>query len=283
MSRPLRLHAPGVPLHVMSRGNNKQEIFTDACDYRMYLGILEEGLDRFGVECNAFCAMWNHAHLILTPRTLPVASLMQQVNSGYCQWFNRRHGRVGHLLQGRYKALFIGDSSYFLNALRYVGLNPVVANCVSDPTAWEWSSYADTMGFSHRWPFLTVDRVWANLDAADATEGRERLALFMAAADPSEYDWSGLIRGDGALTARLRPLVQEKQGDTEFVYAQRFATRPMLAELFDGKREPWEIDDAVYLAFARHAYTLKAIAELLGIHPSTVWTWARRSALRQIA
>ena len=280
MSRPLRLHVPGVPMHVMSRGNNKERIFTDACDYRKYFHELEKGLDRFDVECNALCAMWNHAHLILTPRTLPVASLMQQVNSSYCRWFNRRHGRVGHLVEGRYKALFIGDGSYFLNAVRYIALNPVTAGHVTDPADWEWSSYADTIGRSRRWPFLSLNRLWETLDAENESVGRERLALFMTGDVRPEYDWGGLIRGGPGLTARLRPLVQEHEGNTDFLYAQRFATRPSLAELFAGKDEVWEMEDAVYVAFARHAYTLKSIAAELGIHPSTVWAWARRSELR---
>jgi len=267
----------------MSRGNNKERIFTDARDYQMYFQTLEDGLERFGVECNTLCAMWNHAHLILTPRALPVASLMRQVNSRYCQWFNRRHGRVGHLLQDRYKGLFIGDGSYFLNAIRYIALNPVAAGYVTDPADWEWSSYADMIGRCRRWPFLSLDRLWETLDAENELAGRERLALFMAAEGRPDYGWGGLMRGGAELTARLRPLVKEHESNTDFVYAERFATRPSLPELFAGKCEPWEIEDAVYLAFAQHAYTLKAIGEFLNIHPSTVWARAHRSSLRRVA
>ena len=269
-------------MHVMSRGNNKECIFTDARDYRMYFRTLEEGLDRFDVECNAICAMWNHAHLVLTPRALPISSLMRQVNSSYCQWFNRRHGRVGHLLQGRYKGLFIGDGSHFLNAVRYIALNPVVSGHVTDPADWEWSSYGDAIGRTRRWPFVSLHRLWEMLDAQNEADGRERLALFMAGEAQPAYDWSGLLRGGPGLAARLHPLVREHEGNTEFVYAQRYATRPSLSELFAGKREVWEMEDAVYLAFARHAYTLKAIGAELGIHPSTVWAWARRSNLRRV-
>jgi len=280
MSRPLRIHAPGVPMHAMSRGNNKECLFHDHRDYRMYFDMLEEGLERFDVECNGFCAMWNHAHLVLTPQEQPIASLMHQVNSSYCGWFNRRHGRVGHVTQGRYKGLLIEDGYYFLNATRYIALNPVAAGLVTDPADWEWSSYADTIGRTHRWRFLSLDRLWHMLDAEGETDGRERLALFMAAEGPFEYDWSGVIRGGPEFTARLRPLVQSHEDNIEFPYAQRFATRPPLEELFADSLDVWEMEDAVYLAFARHAYTLKAIGAHLGIHPSTVWSWARRSQLR---
>jgi len=102
MARPLRIHAPGMLHHVMSRGNDKREMFVDDVDYARYLHLLERSARRFSVIVNGYCLMPNHVHLLMRPTVHPLARLMQHVNSAYCGWFNRRHGRVGHVLQGRY-------------------------------------------------------------------------------------------------------------------------------------------------------------------------------------
>ena len=102
MARPLRLHVPGMLHHVMSRGNDKREMFIDDVDYARYLRVLERSAERFGVEVVALCLMPNHVHLLVKPHQHPLSRMMQHLNGSYCGWFNRRHGRVGHVLQGRY-------------------------------------------------------------------------------------------------------------------------------------------------------------------------------------
>jgi len=141
MTRPLRVHVPGVACHVMSRGNNKDCIFTDDRDHEHFLELLEDALARFSVHCHVFCLLWNHYHLLVTPDEIPLWRMMQQLNSGYCQWFDRRHDRVGHVLQGRYKGPLVDNAGYFLNAARYIVLNPVEAKLVEHPIDWNWSSY----------------------------------------------------------------------------------------------------------------------------------------------
>lgn len=91
----------------MSRGNDKREMFIDDVDFARYLALLERSARRFSVHVDGYCLMWNHVHLLLRPTAYPLWRLMHQVNSAYCGWFNRRHGRVGHVLQGRYKAQIV--------------------------------------------------------------------------------------------------------------------------------------------------------------------------------
>ena len=141
MARPLRLHVPGMLHHVMSRGNDKREMFIDDVDYARYLELLERSSRRFGIEVIAYCLMPNHVHLLLKPALHPLSRLMQHVNSAYCGWFNRRHGRVGHVLQGRYKAQILESGPSFLRVLRYIMLNPVNARMVARPGDWSWSSF----------------------------------------------------------------------------------------------------------------------------------------------
>ncbi len=93
--------------HVMSRGNDKREMFLDDVDYARYLHLLERSARRFSVIVNGYCLMPNHVHLLMRPTVHPLARLIQHVNSAYCGWFYRRLGRVGHVLQGRYKAQIV--------------------------------------------------------------------------------------------------------------------------------------------------------------------------------
>ena len=268
-------------MHVLSRGNDKECIFTDSVDYAKYEELLEDALQRFGVNCHAWCLLWNHLHLVVRPSMLPLCGMMQQLNSNYCQWFNKRHGRVGHRLQGRYEALLIEDGSYFLNAIRYLALNPVVAKKVTDPSDWPWSSYRASIGREKARACLDLEPIWTMLDAATPEEGRERLEMLVASGGRPEELWGPLIRGSAAFAKRIDPLLEAHVENDDFLYAERFATRPSLAELLVGAAGGPELEDAVHTAFCRHAYTLKAIAKALKVHPSTVWVWARRSELRR--
>jgi putative transposase len=109
----------------MSRGNAKQPIFVETEDYEQFLDLLSAALLRFHVLCRAYCLLPNHFHLLVEPAASPLSRMMQQLNSTYSQWFNRRHNRVGHLLQGRFKALLVDRNEYFLRVVRYIVLNPV--------------------------------------------------------------------------------------------------------------------------------------------------------------
>jgi putative transposase len=281
MTRGLRLHAPGVPAHVLSRGNNKQCIFSDAIDYDKYLELLSGALQRFALECHGFCLLWNHLHLLLTPGEFPIASAMQQLNSHYCQWFNHRHSRVGHVLQGRYRCKLIEEGSHFLNAMRYVALNPVAAQKVATPADWPWSSYRAAVALEPGVVPLTLHRIWKALDAEDESDGRERLKLFVESGGHPDELWGPLIKGSPAFLRTFDPLLAPHRGTCDFTYADRFASRPPLAAILsgDGGREAHE--DRVRLAFLRHAYTLREIGDHFQRHPTTVWRWVQRAQGRR--
>jgi len=277
----VRLHIPGVPVHVLSRGNDKQCIFTDNRDYERYLQLLSDVCARFGVTCHAFCLLWNHLHLIVTPSDLPVCGMMRQLNSHYCQWFNHRHGRVGHVLQGRYRALLIDGGSYFLNAMRYVVLNPVAAHKVKSPADWPWSSYRATVDLEERPAYLDLQRLWHTLDAADASNGCARFKALVEEGGQPEELWGPLFVGSEQFARRIDPLLDLQRSNRDFLYAERFATRPPLTTIFTNTQMAVERERAAFTAFCRHAYTLREIGERLGRHPSTIWTWVHRAQLRR--
>ena len=128
MARPLRLEYAGAVYHVTARGDAREEIFADDADRERFLAILGATVLRLGWKCHAYCLMDNHYHLLIETPTAGLSQGMRQINSTYTQSFNRRHGRVGHVLQGRYKAIIIERDSYLLELSRYIVLNPVRAN-----------------------------------------------------------------------------------------------------------------------------------------------------------
>jgi REP element-mobilizing transposase RayT len=103
MARPLRLEAEGAVYHVIARGNERKAVFRDDRDRQEYLDRLIRCHERFGLRVLAYCLMGNHLHLAVERGPVTLSCVMLALQSAYTQWFNRRHGRVGHLFQGRYR------------------------------------------------------------------------------------------------------------------------------------------------------------------------------------
>lgn len=141
MPRKPRIHIDDGFYHVLSRGNNKQEIFFQPSDYTYYLSILDKYGPLNDVTLHAYVLMPNHVHLIVQTGSTPLAKFMQVVQQTYAQGFNRRYDRVGHVFQGRYKAPLIEDDAYLLALIRYIHLNPVRAHLCTDPLQYPWSSH----------------------------------------------------------------------------------------------------------------------------------------------
>ena len=140
MARPLRLELAGGLYHVTSRGNSRQDIYIDDEDRLCWLDLLGDTCTSFNWVCHAYCLMTNHYHIVLETVEGNLSQGMRQLNGVYTQRFNRRHRRVGHVFQGRYKAILVDKDSYLLELSRYVVLNPVRAAMVNDVGDWEWSS-----------------------------------------------------------------------------------------------------------------------------------------------
>lgn len=142
MATTSRIHCPGVPLHVIQRGHNRESCFFDDEDRRAYLGWLSDGLARCEADLHAYVLMTNHVHLLLTPRKPEaVSQLVMSSSRRYVQYVNRRYRRSGTLWNGRYRSLAIEDERYLFECHRYIELNPVRAGIVVDPADYAWSSY----------------------------------------------------------------------------------------------------------------------------------------------
>ena len=280
MSRPLRLHAPGLLHHVFARGNEKGCIFADDEDYTSFLSLLTNAVSRFGARCVAYCLLWNHYHLLLVPNDHPVSRLLQQLNSAYCQRFNRRHHRVGHLLQGRFGCRIVEDGAYARTVLRYLALNPTAAGLAARPEEWAWSSYRVALGFEQQPDFLSVEDIWAAFGTSDCAVGRARLSDFVAAGLQDVFS-NPLLHGSGRLAEHVAAQLAPHQATRDFVCAARFAARSSLGSILEGCVDRHSLEDAVRVAFDQHAYTLAEIAAVVSRDPSVVSRWIRQSKLRQ--
>jgi putative transposase len=150
MARLPRLTLPGLPHHVIQRGNNRQAIFIDRADHERLLGLLAEAAPRFGVALHAYVLMDNHFHLLATPDTTTgLPQFMQSVGRSYVRYFNDRHGRSGTLWEGRYRSTLIQTDRYLLTCMAYIDLNPVRAGLVSDARDFPWSSHGHYAGLRH--------------------------------------------------------------------------------------------------------------------------------------
>jgi len=142
MPRASRIILDGVPVHHIQRGNNRQRVFHDNRDRRLYLELLAEGCQRFGCAVHAYVLMDNHIHLLLTPAQQDgVARLTQWMGRTYVCRFNRRHARTGTLWEGRFRSSLIESARYFLTCSRYIDQNPVRAGMCATPGHFRWSSY----------------------------------------------------------------------------------------------------------------------------------------------
>jgi len=142
MPRKPRFTLPGVPQHVIQRGNNRDPCFLAEPDYQRYLEDLAGAADKAGCEIHAYVLMTNHVHLLLTPREAhAIGWTMQALGRRYVYYVNRTYGRTGTLWEGRYKASLVDSDAYLLTCMRYIELNPVRAGMVTHAGEYRWSSY----------------------------------------------------------------------------------------------------------------------------------------------
>ncbi len=144
MPRKPRMYIPGIPAHVVQRGNNRDVCFFSDEDYLYYLEVLEQGCHRYDVQLHAYCLMTNHVHLLMTQEQedIGISQVMQHIGRLYVAYVNKTYRRSGTLWEGRHKASLVEADTYLLTCYRYIELNPVAANIVTRPDQYRWSSYA---------------------------------------------------------------------------------------------------------------------------------------------
>ncbi|MEO8410361.1 MAG: transposase [Propionivibrio sp.] len=180
MARPLRLEFAGALYHVTARGDRQEDVFLCDEDRLDWLEVLAGVCDRFNWKVHAYCQMTNHYHLLLETVDGNLSQGMRQLIGLYTQRLNRRHRLVGHLFQGRYKAVLVQKDTYLLELTRYVVLNPLRARMISMLEDWRWSSHRCVIGMEAVPRWLDTDWLLGQF-AAERNAAQTRYRQFVMA------------------------------------------------------------------------------------------------------
>jgi REP element-mobilizing transposase RayT len=262
--------AEGALYHVTSRGNARMCVYTDDDDRNRFLDDLQRVVDQYRLACHAYCLMSNHYHLILQTCDANLSSAVRQLNGPYAQWWNRRCKRVGHVWQGRFKAQLIQQDGHFLEACRYVVLNPVRAGMVARAEDWPWSSYRGTAGLAPRPRFLTTSVILGHGDQTARQEYRDFVLAGVPASPVTEAVRQDVrIIGTATFAGGFRRQLDDGH-PTEVPRRERRLGRPSLECILDGSHDKRTRDERIREARARHHYDLSEIAAFVGLHYCTV-------------
>ena len=276
LSRPLRIELAGGLYHVTSRGDRREVIYRDDQDRTDWLRVLGEVCSRFNWRCHVYCEMTNHYHFVVETPDANLSKGMRQLNGVYTQASNRRHGLVGHLFQGRFKAILVERDAYLLELARYVVLNPVRAGMVPEAGDWPWSSYRSMVGQDSAPAWLETDWVLGQF-SQERSLAQVGYAAFIRQGIGQPSIWEGLrhqiFLGGEAFVERhggeSKPLARLR----EVPRAQRRALAVSLADL--AHRYPIR-HEAMARAFLSGAYSMQEIADYFGVHYATVSRAVRR-------
>jgi REP element-mobilizing transposase RayT len=269
MSRPLRLEFAGAIYHVTSRGDHREDIFLSDADRGEWLEVLGTVCSRFNWVVHAYCQMTNHYHLLLETVDGSLSRGMRQLNGLYTQRFNQSHGLVGHLFQGRYKAILVQKENYLLELSRYVVLNPLRANMVALPEDWRWSSYPIVTGRETPPAWLDTDWLLGQFGTQrDEAVASYRKFVMAGKGLPSALQQTRhqLVLGDDAFVERHR---EPRKSETlrEMSKAHR---KSVALTLDDYQMRHSNKDEAMARAYLSGAYTMAEIGRFFGVHYMTV-------------
>ncbi|HHS82653.1 MAG TPA: transposase [Devosia sp.] len=269
MARPLRIEFPGALYHITSRGDRREAIYNDAHDRRLFMGIVGETCERYNWSVHAWCLMTNHYHLLVETPDANLSRGMRHLNGVYTQCFNRKHGQVGHVFQGRYKAILVEKEAYLLELSRYVVLNPVRAKMVASAGDWPWSSYLDTVGFRPHPEWF--DREWLLSNFHPQEEAAvERYVKFVSDGVRKPSPWhalkSQIFLGSDQFVEKLQSPSQDRRL-REVPMAQQ---RPEPKPLSEYQATASHRNEAIVAAYLSGGYTLRQIGEHFSLHYSTV-------------
>lgn len=276
MSRPLRIEFPGAIYHVTARGDRREDIFVDDDDRLTFLSIIAQAMERFEAQVLSYCLMGNHYHFVLHTRQANLSRLMRHVNGVYTQAFNRRHDKVGHLLQGRFKAVLVDRDAYLLEVCRYVELNPVRSGMVQSPSQWVWSSYRAHVGEVGTPAWLDTTGLHGYVlgrTPRTATDTRRAGASYAALVNAGRNAqlWTEGLRqqiylGDENFVTRMQALIEPRRRDAAEVPRAQRRARTAHVEIPSGPSR----DQALWRAYVTEGRTMTWLAEQTGLSVSRI-------------
>ncbi|HZV65106.1 MAG TPA: transposase [Telluria sp.] len=269
MTRPLRLQFSGALYHVTSRGDRGEHIYHDDSDRLAWLATMELVARRFNFVVFAYCQMSNHYHLLVETVEGNLSQGMRQLNGQYSQYFNRRHGLVGHVFHGRYKAILVQKDSHLLELTRYIVLNPLRARMVGSLEDWPWSSHRYAAGSGAGPAWLATDWLLRQFGASRREAVPAYLRFVMSGKglmSPLRNTRHQLLLGDDEFVAR-----HQQTASPDLIRAVSKAQRRSLALPLAGYQARYPSrDEAMALAYLSTAYTMRQIGEYFGVSDKTV-------------
>ena len=269
MARPLRIELSGGLYHVTSRGDRREAIYLDDADRDYWLALLGQVCGRFNWVCHAYCLMDNHYHIVVETVEGNLSKGMRHLNGVYTQYVNRSHSRVGHVFQGRYKAILVEKDNYLLELSRYVVLNPVRAGMVKDISRWPWSSYSATVGATIAPQWLQADWVLSQFSKQRKRAiGKYKDFVREGVGLPGIWDdlKQQIYLGGDKFIAKIQRNIEANTDTSEIPRAQRRAKAKTLSHYLSyGNR-----NEGMAAAYQTGDYSMKEIALTFGVHYATV-------------
>lgn len=301
MPRIGRLHIPGGYYHLMGRGLERRNIFSDEADKRDFLCRLGKALDHNEMQCLAWALMSNHYHLLVRVRSTPLCKLMSSVLGGYAGSYNSRHRRVGYVFQNRYKSVLCDSDNYLLQLIRYIHLNPVRAGMLENIESlahYKWTGHSGVLG-RHRQQWHAVDAVLSNFGRTDR-KAKRAYARFISEVDQREdLGGGGVVRSHGGWesVARLRKEHIFCIGDERILGSSEFVEKALAHDRLavDGKtllgQQGWSLEKLTqrvsdHLGISVAALRSKARSNDLSVAKSLICYWGTQEiglSCREIA
>ena len=269
MARPLRIEFTGALYHVTSRGNGREDIYLDEEDRKLFMNVLGECGELFNWLIHSWCQMTNHYHLLIETPDANLSKGMRYLNGVYTQRFNRMHLRVGHLFQGRYKAILVNKSEYLQELPRYIVLNPVRAGIVESAESWDWSSYGATAG-------ITPCPVWFDREWLLSSFGKkEKTSIkhyiqFVANGVLQPSPWSKIKNQIYLGSDEFVDQVQTKIADKDVSEVPKIQRRSVPKALDEYDKLADSRNESIIMAYRSGGYTLKQIGKHHALHYSTI-------------
>ena len=269
MARPLRLEFAGAIYHVTSRGDWREDIYLDDDDRADWLEVLDKVCVRFNWVVHAYCQMTNHYHLLVETVDGNLSRGMRYLNGQYTQRFNRRHKVVGHLFQGRYKAILVQKDAYLLELTRYVVLNPVRTGMVDELEDWRWSSYPAVVGLEASPEWLDTNWLLSQFAKYRKTAIKRYRLFILEGKDlssPLDDVRHQLLLGDDSFVNQYL----EENKPEELREVSRAHRRSLAQPLSKYQKLYGERNEAMARAYLSGAYTMAEIGGHFGVHYMTV-------------
>lgn len=270
MARPLRIEYAGALYHVTSRGDRCEDIYIDDDDRWVFLEVMTEVCDRFNWTVHAYCLMSNHYHLLIETPDSNLSKGMRHLNGVYTQRFNRSKNRVGHVFQGRYKAILVQKESYLLELARYIVLNPVRAQMVRSAKDWPWSSYRATAGFVDTKKWLAVEWILSSFSRKKMNAMklyREFVSEGRNQAKPWKELKNQIYLGDEDFVNKMQNKILPDKDLSEIPSSQK---RQITKPLAHYEKKYKQRDMAIYKSYESGGYSMKEIGDYYNLHYSRI-------------